>query len=146
MAGPVRVDAARERVLTDHRETLEATLDAADAVAADPGSLSDGATLRRRLRSRLDERGLLERYPAVLTTAVDAATLALAADPVAAPPYVVVASSGPLLRGTTGAGRLLVAIRAFAVRGREAGSGPDADRRYVRTTGSAEDALAVALR
>ena len=68
----------RERVLAAHRETLAATHDAADEVAADPAALADGATLRRRFRAHLDERGLLARYPAVLETAVDAAGLVLA--------------------------------------------------------------------
>jgi hypothetical protein len=138
--------AARERVLAEHRGTLEATLDAADAAATDPAAVSDGGTLRRRLRARLADRGLTGEYPAVLRTAVEAAGFALAADPVAAPPYVVVASRGPVLRGSTGAGRLVLAIRAFGVRSRDAGSDPDACGRYVRTASSIEDALVVASR
>lgn len=137
-----RVEAARERVLADHRETLDATLDAADAVAADLDRPADGGALRRRLRARLDERSLLARYPAVLTTAVTVLGAELAADPVSAPPYVVVASTGPLLRGSTAAGRVVVGIRAFAVRDPD-GIGSDTDRRYVRTTGSTGENLEI---
>lgn len=133
-----RADAARERVLADHRETLAATLDAADAVAT-PEPPSDGATLRRRFRERLDDRGLLETYPAVLRTAADALGRDLAADPVPAPPYVVVTSTGPVLRGSSADGRLVVAVRAFALRDRDSSLESESDRRYVRTAGRPED-------
>jgi len=152
-----RLTAVRERILTGHRGTLAATLDAADAVATS-GALSDGRALRRRLRARLDDRGLLAAYPVVLRTAVDAAGLALAADPVAAPPYVVVTSRGPVLRGSTGDGRLVVAVRAFDVRSSDPDPDPDPDsdsdpdsdqhtgRRYVRTSSSSDAALVVTFR
>jgi hypothetical protein len=94
----------RERVLAAHRETLGATHDAADEVAADP---------------------------AALETAVDAAGLELAAEPVAAPPYVVVASTGPLCRGSTDDGRLVLAMRAFALR--TDGPSIESDTEPVRT-------------
>jgi hypothetical protein len=142
----VRLTAVRERILAEHRETLAATLDAADAVAADPGALSDGEVLRRRFREQLDDRGLLARYPAVLETGVDAAGLSLAADPVPAPPFVVVASRGPILRGSTGAGRLVLAVRVFAPRGRATGSGTDTGRRYTRTAGGVDDVLSLEIR
>jgi hypothetical protein len=157
MAGPPRVDAARERVLAEHRDVLEATVDAADAVAADPGvleatvdaadavaadpgALAEGATLRRRLRERLAGRDLLARYPGVLRTAVAAAGCDLAADPVPAPPYVVVTSTGPLLRGSTATGRLLVAVRTFSVR-RNKNIEHDTELRYRRTGASVADAV-----
>jgi hypothetical protein len=133
---------ARERVLADHRDVLEATVDAADAVAADPGALAEGATLRRRLRERLAERDLFGRYPVVLRTAVAAAGSDLAADPVPAPPYVVVTSTGPLLRGSTATGRLLVAVRTFAACDRGEFE-TDSRTRYRRTDGSVADALDV---
>lgn len=137
-----RVDAVRERVLADHRETLAATHDAADAVAADAAALADGAILRRRLRTRLGDRGLLARYPDVLRTAVDAAGLSLAAEPVAAPPYVVVASRGPLCRGSTDDGRLVLAVRVFALRaGPNIGS--ESESRYVRSEDSLAESLAI---
>ena len=131
---------ARERVLAEHRDILEATVDAADAVAADPGTLAEGATLRCRFRDRLAERDLLARYPAVLRTAVAAAGGNLAADPVPAPPYVVVTSTGPLLRGSTATGRLLVAVRTFSVR-RNTNIGCDTEDRYRRTGASVADAV-----
>jgi hypothetical protein len=142
MAGPARVDAARERVVAEHREPLTATLAAADAVATDPDALADGGTLRRGLRERLADRGLLARYPAVLRTAVAAAGRELAADPVPAPPYVVVASTGPVLRGSTDAGRIVVALRAFAVRDRN-NIDSDTGSRYKTTTGELDEKLEV---
>ena len=131
---------ARARVLAEHRDVLEATVDAADAVAADPGALAEGATLRRRLRERLAGRNLLARYPGVLRTAVAAAGCDLAADPVPAPPYVVVTSTGPLLRGSTATGRLLVAVRTVAVR-RNTNIEHDTTIRYRRTGASAADTV-----
>ena len=144
MAGPAQVDAARERVLAEHREVLEATLDAADAVAAESDALSEGRTLRRRLRERLAARDLLACYPAVLGTAVAAAGRDLAADPVPAPPHVVVTSTGPLLRGSTSDGRLLVTVRTFAVR-TDSNIGGDIGIRYRRTGASAADTLDITL-
>ena len=111
------VAAARERLLDDHRETVAAVLRCADDVAAswDGAAATDRAAVVDSLERRLREAGLLQRLPELLADAVAATEHSLAASPVAAPPYVVVASRGPVLRGTTDAGRLVVTVGAFSV-------------------------------
>jgi hypothetical protein len=64
----------------------------------------------------------------------------LQADPVPAPPYVVVTSVGPLLRATLEAGRLVVTVRAFRVERGDGGT------RYVRDATDPSAAVAVELR
>lgn len=146
-AEPGPAAAAREHLLAEHGETLQAVLDAADAVATgDPESqgdatgeggdaefgsaaagwlrLDDGrlATPNRDalvpvFRAVLDDRGVLDELPELLAAAVDAAGYELPATPVPAPPYVAVTSTGPVLRGTVEDGRLVVRIDCFEVVG-----------------------------
>lgn len=113
---------AREHVLSADREVVTGVLDAADDVAGDWPSLPDGrpATSDREavvdpLRRELEERDLLGRLPGLLAGAVKAAGYRLPADPVPAPPYVAVTSTGPVLRGTVDDGRLVVAVDCFEV-------------------------------
>lgn len=80
-----------------------------DAVAADRTAVVEP------LSEALDAAGVLDRFPGVLADAVDAAGYEPAAEPVAAPPYVVVTSRGPLLRATVADGRLLVRFDVFVV-------------------------------
>lgn len=153
MADSEPAAAARERLLTEHGETLEAVLDAADAVATgdpegashatgegdarsrspgpnaagwyrlDDGRLAtpDRDTLVPVFRAMLDDRGVLGKLPNLLAAAVDAAGYELPAAPVPAPPYVAMASTGPVLRATVADGRLVVNIDCFeVVRGGEA--------------------------
>lgn len=120
---------AREHLLDAHVTAVEAVLAAADAVA-EAGvrrddtwfTLADGrrATADRdalvpSLRTALDRSGVLERLATVLVDAVAAAGYDLPAQPVAAPPYVAVTSTGPVLRGTVADGRLVVSIDCFEV-------------------------------
>jgi hypothetical protein len=114
--------AARDHLLASHADTVAAVLAAAEAVAADWRRLDDGRpatpdsdALVRSLRAELDERSVLETLPSVLVSAVDAAGYTLPATPVPAPPYVVVTSTGPVLRGTVADGRLVVGIDCFEV-------------------------------
>ena len=114
--------AARQHLLAAHADTIETSLTVADAVAADWPHLDDGrpATTDRDalvdgFRAELEERGVLEAFSGVLAAAVDAAGYALPATPVPAPPYVVLTSTGPILRGTVDDGRLVVQIDCFAV-------------------------------
>lgn len=116
------VAAARERVLADHRTIIEEILAAADAVAdAWPERVNDRPATTDRdavvppLREQLTDRQVLDRLPAVLRTAVTAAGDDLPAEPVAAPPYVVVTSTGPVLRATAKSGRIVVAVEVFEV-------------------------------
>lgn len=149
-AGTDPATAAREQLLATHADTIDATLAAADAVAAEWPRLDDGRpatadsdALVRALRAALDERGLLETYPGTLAAAVDAAGYALPATPVPAPPYVVVTSTGPVLRGTVEAGRLVVRIDCFEVVRNPAGI--PASVAYARAGLSAAAALSVAF-
>lgn len=108
--------AAARRVRTDHA-ALVATVDAA-ADRVDTGSTDSPATpLERELR----DTGFYDRAPAAIEDAAAAAGLDLAADPVGAPPYVVVASTGPLLRGPAADCRLVVSLQTFEVRRRDGG-------------------------
>ena len=87
----------------------------------------------------LDRAGVLDAAPAVLRECVAAAGDELAADPVAAPPYVVVTGEGVLLRATLDR-RLLVHVRAFRLRPY---SEPGTPPRYERGGDSPAAAVAV---
>ncbi|WP_058365160.1 hypothetical protein [Haloparvum sedimenti] len=139
---PLDPDAARERLLTAHGDLLATTLDCADAVAAGFETTVDGrpatrdsTAIRGPLRAALDRAGALDRFPDALMEAVSVAGGDLTAPPVAAPPYVVVTSTGPVLRATLGGRRLVVRVEAFAV----------VDGAFVRTAGTAGEALSVSV-
>ncbi|MCF2239616.1 MULTISPECIES: hypothetical protein [Halobacterium] len=125
----VDASAAREHVCTAHADVLAAVGAAADAV--DAAAASSGPQLGAALESRLTDRGVLASLPGVLAAAVAAAGGELPAEPVAAPPYVVVTGRGPVLRATLDAGRLVVELRVFAL--------TDANR-YERRDGVAVEA------
>lgn len=133
-------DAVRARLVDDHRDLLRATLSCADRVADD----WDGETTTERDRvvdpfeSLLGEAGLLGAYAVALGDCVAAAGETLQADPVPAPPYVVVTGVGVVLRATLPAGRLVVTVAPFAVERRG-----DGGSRYVRAARSPEDAVDV---
>lgn len=114
MARPA--DRARAYVRTEHDSLVAAIEDRADALAASDGSLTDGREVAAALEAALARDGLLAALVPVLEGALDAAGLAPTASPVAAPPYVVVTSRGPLLRASTADGRLVVTIRVFEPR------------------------------
>lgn len=130
-------DRVRAALRDEHPDLVAAVAECADAVAAawDGDDAADRAAVVPPFRAALGERGVLAAAPDALATAADAAGFALPAEPVAAPPYVVVTSRGLALRATTDGGRLVVTVEAFAV---ERGD----DVRYVR----ADDRVAVALR
>lgn len=131
----------RSYLLSEHAELLETASDCADAVAAgwDGESTTDRDAVAGPLATTLRRAGVLERLPSVLASAVDAAGYQLRAEPVAAPPYVVVTSTGPVLRATLADGRLVVSLRLFAVERRD-------ERRYVRGPRDPEDVVDVAFR
>lgn len=115
MSYPVRN--ARTRILEDHDAVIAEIERCADAVA----DAWDGAETSARehvtdaMGAALEATGTLERLPAVLADAVEAAGGDLRAPPVAAPPYVVVTSRGPMLRATLETGRLVIRFDAFEV-------------------------------
>lgn len=129
----------RDRLLPSHGETLAATIECADAVAAS----WDGPATRREqvvepLRAALDRAGVLDRYPAMLVDAAEALDATLPARLVAAPPYVTLTSRGPVLRATLPEGRLVVRIAVFVVEREPV--------RYVRRGRRPEEVLRVECR
>ena len=110
-------EAARDHVESEHADVVVAVETCADAVAEswDGNRTTDASAVADRLEACLGEHGVLEALTRVLAGAVDAAGGELRAEPVAAPPYVVVTSRGPLLRATLDGGRLVVRIGAFRV-------------------------------
>ncbi|MFC6731666.1 MULTISPECIES: hypothetical protein [unclassified Haladaptatus] len=128
-------------LVAEYSETIRETLRCADAVseAWPDESVRDREHLVEPFRALLTDRGVLSTYPAMLATAVEAGGETMQAQPVAAPPYVVVTSTGPLLRATLPAGRLVIRIEAFDV----VGSGPPT---YRRAKSSPDAALSVDYR
>ena len=132
--------AVREHLIGERREWVRAALDCADAVASgwNGDRTPDRATVVPVYRETLDRSGALADAPAVLRECVRAAGERLSADPVAAPPYVVVTSEGVLLRATLD-DRLLVRVRVFRL---------STDARgpvYERVNETPETAVAVTL-
>ncbi|WP_435332808.1 hypothetical protein [Haloarchaeobius sp. TZWWS8] len=132
--------AARKHLQRTHADLFDAVWDCADAVAE---SWDDEPSQREAVvvpfTALLRKRDLLTRLPAVLADAVDAAGYELAAEPVAAPPYVVVTSTGPVCRATVSEGRLVVSLNCFDI-----DRGADGVR-YVRRSGDARTALEISL-
>lgn len=142
MTTDLDVAAARDRLLAEHAELLATVLDCADAVAADFETTVDGApatrdsrSIREPLQATLERAGVLAELPAVLVDAVEAAGASMPAKPVAAPPYVVVTSTGPTLRATLDGTRLIVRLEVFAVE----------DGAFVRRNASPAEALSVSV-
>ena len=110
-------DAAREFVHREHADVVATVDSCAGAVAStwNGASVADAGVVSDRLEACLEETDVLDRLPGVLAGAVAAAGAELTAPPVAAPPYVVVTSRGPILRATADEGRLVVRIEAFRV-------------------------------
>lgn len=100
----------RKRLLTAHAETIKEVVNAGTAVttAIEEWPVADGTVIRVPLDHLLQERGL--PTPLLATLETTAATLGeeIRGAPVAAPPYYVVTSRGPLCRGTLADGRRLV--------------------------------------
>ncbi|MFB6234947.1 MAG: hypothetical protein ABEH81_06840 [Halopenitus sp.] len=142
MTTDLDVAAARDRLLAEHAELLATVLDCAEAVAADFETTVDGApatrdsrSIRDPLQATLERAGVLEQLPAALVDAVQAAGASMPAKPVAAPPYVVVTSTGPTLRATLDGTRLIVRVEVFAVE----------DSAFVRRNTSPAEALSVSV-
>ena len=107
-----------DRVRSEHHDVVSAIDCAADDVAhAWPADcVTDRQAVVVPMHAALVSSGVFERLPDVLLDLVRHAGYDLQADPVAAPPYVVLTSRGPLLRATLSAGRLLVRFVAFEIR------------------------------
>jgi hypothetical protein len=140
--GVLDPDAVREYLLAERHDLVASVLDCADAITAgwDGDTTADRGQVTGPLRTTLERAGVLEQFPALLRECTDAAGGRLTADPVAAPPYVVVTSVGPMLRATLSGGRLVVTFRVFRIERDE--DGP----RYARDARSVGDAVDVAVR
>lgn len=127
----------RRRLRERHAATLARVGRVADAVAAEwatPPTDRTAVTAPFERRLTDDDRAALL---GTLATAVDALGAPLPADPVPAPPYLVVAATGPILRATLSDCRLVVELRVFTVS--RTGDGPATYRR-------GDDRLRVRLR
>ncbi|AXR81823.1 hypothetical protein [Natrarchaeobaculum sulfurireducens] len=125
MSYPIRD--VRRRIHDEYADVVAEIDRCADAVADARASTepNDREPPREGLQAALEATGVIETLPAVLAAAVDAAGFKLRAQPVPAPPYVVVTSRGPMLRATIDPGRLVVRFDVFEVeRDGTSGSGP----------------------
>ena len=108
----------RERILAEHADPLRTVADCAEAVAAgwDDDATADRDALVPPLCAALERAGILGHLPSLLHTAAEALETTLPAEPVAAPPYVVVTATGPVVRATfPDHGRLVVELGVFSV-------------------------------
>lgn len=130
-------------IRSKHPEVLAAIDSCADEVCAswDGDPTRGSRAVVDPLTTRLEERGVLDRLPRVLADAVEVAGYDLPATPVAAPPYVVVTSRGPILRATIDPGRLVIRFDAF-----EIVRSTDGAVRYRRREGVAPVASLVPIR
>lgn len=103
----------RDHVLAAHRDLVETVLDRADRAAADLSTPADRQVVTARLELALREADLLDALVGVIRSVADELGFELPAEPVPAPPYVVVTARGPMLRLTVDPGRLVVLLRAF---------------------------------
>lgn len=144
----------RDRLDAVHGPLIERVWAAADAVAAEWSAsetvadavpeTTDRTAVVDPLESRLRAEDTLVDLLSLLATATDALDCPLAADPVPAPPYLVVTGTGPILRATLPErdDRLVIELRAFEVARGE--NGPT----YRRVTGDSNSAgeISVSLR
>ncbi|WP_312909268.1 hypothetical protein [Natronosalvus caseinilyticus] len=109
--------AIERRLCDEHGGVLRRLEACADAVSqAWPAeTVTERAAVVDPLRAELEASGLLQAFPPLLDDLVESAGYALPARPVAAPPYVVVTSRGPLLRATVEPGRLVVRLDVFGL-------------------------------
>lgn len=144
--------AVHEYLLDEHRDLIEQILACADTIVdQSTGDTTDQSTsvtshedgvpvdeVRDLLRTQLDHAGITERLPAVLAGAVETIDASLSAEPVCAPPYVVIANAGPLLRATIDTQRLVITVEVFRV--------DRSTRQFVRTTDDPDEAITVEIR
>lgn len=150
-----------EYLLVEHRDLIETTLTCADwvidqSINDTTGDQPDSDTTGDQstndtphseggipvdegpadlLHERLRHTDVIEQFPAVLTDAVEAIGESLPAEPVVAPPYVVITNVGPIMRATLDSGRLVITVEVFRV---------DRDtRQYVRISDVPDEVLVV---
>ncbi|WP_071391309.1 hypothetical protein [Haloprofundus marisrubri] len=111
------VDRVRAYLLAEESALLDSVVDCADALVTgwDGETTTERARVVSPLETVLARAGITEQLPGLLARCVDTAGGELAAPPVAAPPYVVVTATGPVLRATLDSGRLVISLRVFEV-------------------------------
>ncbi|MFC7232851.1 hypothetical protein ACFQMM_18595 [Saliphagus sp. GCM10025308] len=109
--------AIERRLCDEHGGVLRRLEASADAVSeAWPAeTVTERVAVVEPLQAELEAAGLLWAFPPILVDLVESAGYALPARPVAAPPYVVVTSRGPVLRATVEPGRLVVRLDVFGL-------------------------------
>lgn len=100
----------RRRLLAAHTKTISDVVDTGAAVAAaiEEWPLTDGDAIRVPLNRLLHHRGLSTPLLATLETGAEAIGEEIHGAPVAAPPYFLITSRGPLCRATLASDRRLV--------------------------------------
>lgn len=114
----VDTDPVRARLRANHEEALRAIADCADTVVRswDEHVTADPRLITDPLEGCLQETETLPELLDMLRSGVSAAGCTLPVDPVPAPPYLMITSLGPVLRGPTAGGRLVITITVFEVR------------------------------
>lgn len=104
------VEEIRRQLLAAHPETIRDVVDTGTAVstAIEQWPVMEGDAITIPLERLLRHRGLQTPLLATLETGAEAIGEEIRGAPVAAPPYFVVTSRGPLCRGTLADGRRLV--------------------------------------
>jgi len=112
----------KRRCETEHAETIERIGHCADATASMWPESVDGdryTTDRNSVSSQLttvfDRAGVRTALVSVLTDLCTHIGEPLPAQPVSAPPYVVISTTGPMVRATLPSGRLVVQFMIFEI-------------------------------
>lgn len=136
--GVASTERIADRITEEHATVLSKIVACADTVTASwsTETVTERAAVVDPLEACLDDGDILTALPAVLETGATALESTLLADPVPAPPYVIVTSRGPVLRGTLPDRRLVITVAVFAVE-------PGDPVRYRRRT---DDTVEVELR
>lgn len=125
----LNAQAVRHQLSSEEGSIVKGIADCADQISRDWATTQTGrpvATDREAvvppMETALKQVSVLQKLPTTLAACVRAAGGGLDATPVAAPPYVTITSTGPVLRATIGEERLVVQFAVFDVE----------DGRYVR--------------
>ncbi len=112
-----RESTVRDHLGQSHADSLRSVSECADAVADcwEGPATTDRDRVVGPMRRALESAGTLSRFPQLLASTAGALGEDLSASPVAAPPYVLVTSVGPVLRATLSRDRLVVTLRVFDV-------------------------------
>ena len=112
----------KRRCETEHAETIEIMNRCADSITLGWQTDADGVlftTKKEKITQQLpivfDRAGIHTQLRTMLVDLVDTLGEPLSVTPVAAPPYVVVGSTGPIIRAALSIGRLVVTFQLFTI-------------------------------